>query len=211
MKNSYTYIREEQLTIIKEPDYLIKTLSNVQLPPQSSLKLPITSEYIIGPKTCFQLASSLPFILIPIEGAIEVDNNGDSIQVEPGQIMIANHQENLIIKTLEENSLSRLYQIEISHHFGSDPYQVKNFKLEKSKFCDLLENDKIGLYLGIFDPRFEGHLSVKCPFSVVCVLHGTVEFEERLLTLRESLIITGNSELEFESLDENTLVLVINF
>jgi len=99
------------------------------------------------------------------------------------------------------------------HH--ENPVEDKNsisFDLdERNKMIHLMSEKGINIQIGKLAGRIEKELAVKGASVFAFVIEGAFEFANRLLQPRDSLSICGVDIIDFESLSNDAIILIIKF
>jgi hypothetical protein len=159
----------------------------------------------------YSLDENQIIVLIPLVGAIElnIEHTTDFIDVNQIRIFSLEKGESFSILNPYENDLVNFLQIRFS--FGNIISNTVSFDLEiKNEILNLINNDNFGISIGIFNARNEGNYLIKQEGLFAFVLNGAFEFQNRLIENRDGLSISNISEVEFEALSENAMLLIID-
>lgn len=166
----------------------------------------------------------LEVVLIPIAGGLELINEQDkSVFVSPG--------ESFRFRYLPGNSfrIANPYAVETIHYlqlcFQSDPsdFGIPNFNREVLLFSfDLNDKNKrsevftsadknISVWIGQYDARNESVVSISQPEKIAFtyIIRGAFEVQNRLLETGDALTLWQVEEVEFESLADGGVILII--
>jgi redox-sensitive bicupin YhaK (pirin superfamily) len=181
----------------------LKVLNEVILAPQQSITR------FISPNT--------NVILLPLFGGIEYkDNIGNEefLHVEQIGILTAVEESTIeIFNPYEKENVSYLefeFQME-RQHFKND-FQHYKFDLNShNKPHSLFEIENTFGFIGIYDGRKEGTFTLKNTNNgvFIFVINGAFEIENRLLEAKDGLAIKNTETIEWESLSQNAMLLLI--
>jgi quercetin 2,3-dioxygenase len=165
-------------------------------------------------KSCTILAdSAYCVVLIPLVGAFEI---GEKI-VNSGEFLT------LFVKTNEQIVIQNPYE---SDHINfmeiwikPSDNGIKGLFLEKFDLSAnqnslnllIIKGLKNNIYIGKFDGRIEGEIDLKdkAKKAFAINLSGSIEVQERLLFERDAVMVWDCDELGFESLANESILLVI--
>ena len=82
---------------------------------------------------------------------------------------------------------------------------------EKNKLISLFKNNTAAAFIAQFDGRKELHYQLKNKQNgiFVYIINGAFEFENRLLESGDALSLKETEDVEWESLSENAMLLLI--
>ncbi len=180
-----------------------------------------------GNKIIRHIEENVSILLLPLVGGIAYKDsrgNHDIIGTEQLLIFSADKGMSYEITNPYEEELVNYLQIWLQpdkSFFASQSHQT-NFDLKKNSLIPILEkqlSDKELLktntsalgFIGMFEGRRSGSYTLKNAGTglFVFVIHGAFEFEDRLIENRDGLSLSGVSEVEFEALSENAIVLIL--
>jgi hypothetical protein len=152
--------------------------------------------------------------VLPIVGAVScLINESSNETVDVGEFMIVSLSVGETIKFANE------YQQElISYlHIWIEPSNISfttgqfTFDGHQNQLLDLFISNSVLIKIGQFDGRANHVLqtSEHATSLFSFVVEGAFEFHERLLQPRDSLLIHGQTQVEFESLSNDAIILVI--
>ena len=154
-------------------------------------------------------------MLLPLVGAIGILGNKSSIFVDSGEIAYVFVQKGnkIQIRNPYENDLINYLEIWVKYdEIKEEKIVLETLDLEKNK-NKLVEisNEKfhIKVRIGKYGGREEGVLQVKNS-AFVFVINGVFEVQNRLLESRTGLSLTNISELDFEGLAQENIILIIS-
>ncbi|HNP33086.1 MAG TPA: hypothetical protein PKN96_07320 [Flavobacterium sp.] len=155
-------------------------------------------------------------ILIPLVGTIDYSDdfgNKNYIKTEEIQVLEVSEKGNFKTRNPYETELINYLQIRLESDSGNQNSFDKNhfdFGIPNELFT-ILRNEGYSISIGIFSGRSEGiyHLKNKSKGAFAFVINGAFEFQNRLLESRDGLSIWDVSEIEFEALSENAILLLI--
>lgn len=159
---------------------------------------------------------NMDVILLPLVGAIEYENSlGETGILEAGQVQILKTSPSLTYKLTNPYSddLINFLQIWIKNEGKSSSPQLNNFTFDfkkKNQLSPLFSTQAHG-WLGRYDGRTEDTYPLldKAHGVFVFVIEGAFEVQNRLLHPRDGLALSQVSEVEFEALSNNAIILII--
>lgn len=163
-----------------------------------------------------QVEENMDVILLPLVGAIEYEDSlGEAGILEAGQVQILNAPEGFTYKITNPYSdeLINFLQIWVKNQSDTFVPQSNNFTFDfrtKNQLNPLFATQAQG-WIGRYDGRVqdtyplldEGH------GVFVFVIEGAFEVQNRLLHPRDGLALSQVSEVEFEALSNNAIILII--
>lgn len=172
--------------------------------------------YILAPKQSTAIViqkDSLHYVL-PLYGAIkskDEQQNDDLIVTEQIQQIASNKEAYFEISNPFDKNVSFLqmgFNTKITA-FEKD-FLGFDFK-EKNKLISLFENKTATAFIAQFDGRKELHYQLKNKKNGIFayVINGAFEFENRLLETGDALSLKEIESVEWESLSENAMLLLI--
>ena len=181
--------------------------------------LKVLNEVILAPQQSITrfINSNTNVIILPLFGGIEYkDNIGNEEFLHVEQIGILTAVEELTIEIFnpyEKENVSYLefeFQME-RQHFKNDFQQYKFDLSSHNKLHSLFEFENTFGFIGIYDGRKEGTFILKNANNgvFVFVINGAFEIENRLLEAKDGLAIQKTGTIEWESLSQNAMLLVI--
>lgn len=185
--------------------------------PFGSLK--VLNEVILAPQQSITrfINSNTNVIILPLFGGIEFkDNIGNEEFLHVEQFGILTVDEELTVEIhnpYEKENVSYLefeFQME-KQHFKNN-FQHYKFDLSShNKLNSLFEIEDTFGFIGIYDGRKEGTFTLKNTNNgvFVFVINGAFEIENRLLEAKDGLAISKTETIEWESLSQNAMLLVI--
>ena len=183
--------------------------------PFGNLKV-LNDETLGGQQTkSFSTEKDEDIILIPLVGTIDYSDefgNANYINTEEIQVLQAPETSVFQIRNPYENELINYLQIRLQSGLADqNPCQKKQFDFTKSNtLFPILEKENYIISIGIFSGRSEGIYPLKNNHGAFAfVVNGAFEFQNCLIESRDSLAISGVSEIEFEALSENAILLLI--
>ncbi|MNK05616.1 hypothetical protein D3C87_234990 [compost metagenome] len=170
-----------------------------------------TEHYLSGNRQLELTQHSDSFILIPIEGELQVSSNGSSRNIAPQEIFTLSSEGVIRVGNFSPSEISRFYGIHLD--IPNSEQLVHSFDFSfRNELITLVESAEISLKMGVFDGRKESKLIL--PANVqgfVSVIHGAFEVQNRLLETNDCLFMRNNQVIEFESLSENAIILIFSF
>lgn len=171
-----------------------------------------TLSFSAGTEDVLHVQKAKVCYVIPIVGSVKVIDSKateliahaeEILQLSEGVYRIKNLLEydrtNLLIVWLDVPA-----SYEIISSKAAVPLLQKNTLVQCSNFCHSVQ-------LGFFDSRTKYSLEVLSASknTLAYVVNGSFELEERLLEYRDVLVMQGYSKIEFESLSENAIIILI--
>lgn len=154
-------------------------------------------------------------ILIPLVGTIDYDDNFGNrnyIETEEIQILESLEASQFHLRNPYEKELINYLQLRLDSVNLKNSFEKRKFDFStQNELFMLLENENHTISIGIFTGRSEGvyHLKNDTNGAFAFIINGAFEFQNRLLESRDALAIWNVSEIEFEALSENAILLVI--
>lgn len=181
--------------------------------------LKVLNEVILAPEQRISrfVNSNTNVIILPLFGGVEYKDtlgNAEFLHVE--QIKVLAAEEELTLEILNPYQKENVSYLELE--FQMEKQDGKNhFKPNK---LDLTSHNKLHLvfdiekahgFIGIYDGRKEGTFTLKDANNgiFVFVLNGAFEIENRLLEAKDGLALEKTQTIEWESLSQNAMLLVI--
>ena len=181
--------------------------------------LKILNEVILAPQQSISrfINSNTNVIILPLFGGIEYKENignEEFLHVEQIRILAAGEELTVeIFNPYENENVSYLefeFQME-KQHFKNDFQQYKFDFSSHNQLHSLFEIESALGFIGIYDGRKEGTFTLKNTNNgiFVFVINGAFEIEDRLLEAKDGLAIKKTGTIEWESLSQNAMLLVI--
>ncbi len=179
-------------------------------------KLQVWNEAVLAPKIVVRDTADddSVMLLLPLVGAIDCQVGSQTHCITTGQVYFCTLMAGTEfgIQNPYENEQVNYLQIQLksSEKFQDD--QLLSFDLNTNKtqqpLIDTLDfSFKIGMYRsreeGIYKPENKDH------GIFAFALNGAFEFQNRLIENRDGLAIEGSEVIEFESLTENAILLLL--
>ncbi len=155
-----------------------------------------------------QFESSRTVVFLPLMGAVEVNEQ----LVEAGQILylLAQKNETVIVQNPYESGLINYLEIHIEPNYKpTEKVVITDFDLsQKNRLHNIENRTKVGFCIGKYDGRKDGILKLEKPSDVfVFIINGAFEVQNRLLEARDGLLLNNVSEIDFEALSEEAILL----
>lgn len=187
----------------REPFGTLRVFNDDTLAAEKSLKM--------------QLDENTDVILLPLVGAIEYRNSlGETGFIEAGQVQVFSAAKGMEYEVMNPYSdeLVNFLQIWISRQ--KEQFTVKitqnSFDFEdENQLLPLFSTQARGM-IGQFGGREEGVYTVQHPDThgvFVFVIEGAFEVQNRLLHPRDGLSLTNVTEIDFEALSNDAMVLIL--
>jgi hypothetical protein len=166
--------------------------------------------YLYRPRRLELVSENSSWILIPIEGALQIINDGNSWVAAPQDILILSTDQPVCIENTESTETSRFYMIQIG--MAVLPTGLSSYDPElRNRLIPLMTSKQFQLTIGIFDGRKECEIKFLKPRVFVSIIHGAFEVQNRLMETNDCLLITNDDCIEFEALSENAIILIFSF
>lgn len=186
----------------------LESIFSMHLPLAESMDEKL-SEYILkkGARVSLEMAPS--HILIPIEGVFQLSGDSGVQELYPGMVCPFHGAGVLTFDPDQAEELGRMYCLDLS--FSLSEYENHAFEMTSlNKLFPIFDSGKMKLFMGVYEGRVSDSLELLSDENLVLVIHGVFEVEDRLLEMRDAMRITGTGLMEFESLGNNALLLVIS-
>lgn len=181
--------------------------------------LQILNEVILAPQqriTRF-INSKTNVIILPLFGGVEYkDNIGNQEFLRVEQIRVLAADDDLLVEILNPYENENISYLEIDFQMGKQYFKnyfqqyIIDFN-KRNKLNRLFEIERGLGFIGFYDGRKEGFYNLKNSKNgvFVFVIQGAFEIENRLLEAKDGLALKEVSEIEWEALSENAVLLVI--
>ncbi|WP_341907794.1 hypothetical protein [Fluviicola taffensis] len=157
------------------------------------------------------MSESASLILLPIEGELSIQTGETNRTISPQQILVLSPNQLIHIGNCLPLETSRFYTLQII----DDTLEtgIYSFHLtERNELIPLLESGVFQLNLGLYDGRKEGVQPVnEKKHLFISIINGVFEVQNRLMETNDSLLAINASEIEFEALSENAIILSLAF
>ncbi len=155
-------------------------------------------------------------VVIPLVGKINFSNSYSQYQVEVGEVCV------LLVKAGNSFMIKNLIREESSHYvlagFESSIMSsgTARFSLDQNKFQTLFDfGEVVGLrklIIGQCDGRTKGVFEpYNSSYSYAFIIQGAFELQECLLEKGDGLGIGNEQQIDFESLSNNAILLILEF
>lgn len=171
------------------------------------------TEYLIPKYEEIDIDTQGALLFIPIEGKIVLSGiQQPEIELTPGAVFLHGAKSDKIkMRTLNDHLWSRLYIIELPKSLTEEG----NFLFNELKMDENLTvynlSESHSIYMGLYGNRITKQYIPKHRNSLVTVINGVFEFQDRLINTRELLLVKDEEDMEFESLTENGVILIFNY
>lgn len=181
--------------------------------------LKVLNEVILAPQqriTRF-INSKTNVILLPLFGGIEYKDNIGNVEflhVEQIRVLAADEELTVeIFNPYEKENVSYLeFEFQMEKQDFKNYFEQYKFDLSShNKLHSLFEIERAHGFIGIYDGRKEGTFTLKNTDNgvFVFVINGAFEIENRLLEAKDGLAVQKTETIEWESLSQNAMLLVI--
>ena len=155
-------------------------------------------------------------ILLPLMNNIRLNMNGFNWKIEVNQSFIYYLEKGTIIDIEGEysNDYSYFYSLFLVKEKQQIAKMIVPIDFERENRLEkIIRHDLFNVFLGKFDLRRESEIPMKIVERtwLVISLTGIFEIHNRLIESRDLLEIKSDEHVEFESLSENSLLMVIDY
>ena len=155
-------------------------------------------------------------ILMPLLNNIRLNMNGFNWKIEVNQSFIYYLEKGTIIDIEGEysNDYSYFYSLFLVKEKQQIAKMIVPIDFERENRLEkIIRHDLFNVFLGKFDLRRESEIPMKKVERnwLVISLTGIFEIHNRLIESRDLLEIKSDEHVEFESLSENSLLMVIDY
>lgn len=160
----------------------------------------------------FNYQANCNILIVVLYGEILINDFEKSISAE--QIFTLKSTENNILHF--KNNLSEekadILLFELKSKKTGNHFSVENLNItEKNKLISISENIEYPNFIGLYEGRKEEEYSLyqkeRSIFGMV--INGAFEFQNRLMEIRDAIILSEIETLEFEALSENALLIFL--
>lgn len=155
-------------------------------------------------------------ILLPLLNEIHLNMNGYNWNIKTNQVFVYYLEKGSIIEIQGElkDEFSYLYSLFLIKPKATINNIIAPVELEKNNHLNkIVRHSLFNIFLGKFDDRKEAELPLKRverSWSIIS-LTGIFEVHDRLIESRDLLTITSDEHVGFESLSEDSLLMVIDY
>ena len=155
-------------------------------------------------------------ILLPLMNNIRLNMNGFNWKIEVNQSFIYYLEKGTIIDIEGEysNDYSYFYSLFLVKEKQQIAKMIVPIDFERDNRLEkIIRHDLFNVFLGKFDLRRESEIPMKKADRnwLIISLTGIFEIHNRLIESRDLLEIKSDEHVEFESLSENSLLMVIDY
>ncbi|MGV0922051.1 hypothetical protein ACTS94_17140 [Empedobacter falsenii] len=155
-------------------------------------------------------------ILLPLLNNIRLNMNGFNWKIEVNQSFIYYLEKGTIIDIEGEysNDYSYFYSLFLVKEKQQIAKMIVPIDFERENRLEkIIRHDLFNVFLGKFDLRRESEIPMKKVERnwLIISLTGIFEIHNRLIESRDLLEIKSDEHVEFESLSENSLLMVIDY
>lgn len=147
-------------------------------------------------------------LLLPIVGDIKItEATGTERTLRPGQLYF--FKNNISIRN--PNTEQPVNFLQIALESGESTSGITDLNISRKNKLIAAEGFGAHIHAGVFDSRTKDIATLKEPLSCAFayVINGSFELENRLLEYRDGLYLWDISEVDFESLSETAILLLI--
>lgn len=168
------------------------------------------NEVCLAPQSCFSncVSKGRVRIIIPLAGSLQLTQANEFYSLIPGGSVAVDHP-----YEIENTYLSHeIHFLEVDFQNDSTAVEAQllnmNHRNELQSLVDFKSSGK--LLIGKFDGRVDGNLSVDLNSeNFVFIIGGVFEVQNRLLQERDGLWLKGVSQIEFEGLTQEGIILFL--
>jgi quercetin 2,3-dioxygenase len=210
------YLSENRNCIQTETIRSFITLPNLKINSTFESIFRFTDTTLFANETSIIIAEkNSVLILLPLVGAIEILSNENNKIVNSGEIacIFVQKGNKIYIHNPYENDLINYLEIWVKCDKIKEEKIVKStldLEKNKNKLVEISNEEfHIKVRIGKYGGREEGVLQVKNS-AFVFVINGVFEVQNRLMESRTGLSLTNISELDFEGLAQENIILIIS-
>lgn len=167
------------------------------------------SEYILKKGACVSLKADQSCLLLPIEGVFHLSGDSEVQELYPGMVYPFSGESSLMFEPDQEDDLGRIYCLYFPFSLSGQSNRLFEMTSVNTLF-PIFHSEQTQLFMGLYEGRISDSLELLSDENLVLVIHGVFEVEDRLLEMRDAMRISGAGLMEFESLGNNALLLVIS-
>lgn len=202
--------------IIQTPSRIIKSdfrdwyiFPNYQTSTIIETKTLIAKELVIPNASSFEFESKAgkQYLFMPIFGCVDIDNQ--HIEVNNVWILETSEPRKLSVTNPLEDAPSDILIFEIKHHNDTERQVLSKIHFESNQLVPLSQELDFPNFIGIFDAREEHEYPLKKAKGSIfgLVINGAFEFQNRLLEVRDAIILEELDTLEIEALAPESIIL----
>jgi quercetin 2,3-dioxygenase len=155
-------------------------------------------------------------ILLPLLNNIRLDMNGFKWKIEANQAFVYYLTKGSIIEIEGEfeHEYSYFYSLFLTKEKEQISKMIVPIDLERDNRLEkIIRHDLFNVFIGKFDLRKEAELPLKRTERswLILSITGIFEVHNRLIESRDLLQISSDEHIDFESLSENSLLMVIDY
>lgn len=179
-------------------------------------KLQVWNEEVLAPKITMRntVEDNCGILLLPLIGAIDCRVGAETHFITTGQAYFFTlpKKTDFEIQNPYENEQVNYLQIRLKCHKNFSEEQLLSFDLNTSgQLISIIDNPDFSFSIGMYRSRHEGIYKPEDTNHGIFAfaLNGAFEFQNRLIENRDGLAIDNSESIEFESLTENALLLLL--
>lgn len=155
-------------------------------------------------------------LVLPVSGAVSY--NDAAVKFKPvasEEVLLADNRKSYSLQNPYSNSVINYLQIGVKAKGLFSEMMVRSVKLKEHNDLASLSLDacKAGIHghVGVYQGRAKGSYTLKHPSNglFIYIINGAFEVEERLMEYRDGLSLWNASSIDFESLSESGILLII--
>jgi len=180
--------------------------------------LALNDEMLLPQRNCeIKTSETVRIVLIPLAGALEINDGSEDIKyVNSGEVLeyLAEPDKSLVITNPYSNETVNYLQIRFKEEVNALFYsRLTPFDLSGKNALLTITNDQEQsnrILIGQYDGREESTFICNPSKAVfIFVIEGAFEVQNRLLEKRDGLSLRNVSEVEFEALSNNAILLIM--
>ncbi|NIF07012.1 hypothetical protein F3J23_16360 [Chryseobacterium sp. Tr-659] len=151
-------------------------------------------------------------LILPLYGEIIITDFYETLSAGTSLTINSEVGKEIVIKNLVYHDKADLliFEFEKQENIRSNPKNELDFTLRNNSF-NISKTLHQPNFIGLYNGRAEGFYALKDPEKAIfaMVVNGAFEFQNRLMETRDAIILWTLSELEFEALSEEAILLFI--
>jgi hypothetical protein len=177
----------------------------------------VLNEEMLLPECSIEIKTTekVRIVLLPLVGALEINNGTEEARyVNSGEVLeyLAERDNGLIITNPYPSETVQYLQIRFKEKTDLRPYsELTAFDISvKNKLLTINRNHENRILIGQYDGREEGNFVCNPDKAIfVFVIEGAFEVQNRLLEKRDGLSLRNVTEVEFEALSNQAIILIM--
>lgn len=176
-------------------------ITEIELNAQTSIKLGLNSTAVL---------------LMPIIGACQVETGmKESVSLHSEELLVLDNSNSsrAVSITNPHRETVKILVIASDYFYSDKPFQKDSLRELQLNYRNQLVSPRElpFIKIGVFDSRFKGTYTLGDNSALVSfTINGTFEFEERMLNQKDCLYLNGVKTVDFESLTEFAILLIVD-